>query len=653
MNRNGFHSLAVKATLLVTLGTSLVFSVVQLYSYMNSREIILENAETSAKLLALSTARQMDLELRSVAEAIEQFAAVLENVQLDRNTLLGLIHKLVQDQQEIFGSTVSFEPYAFDKDIKLFAPYYYKGKDGLQFEDLTVESYGYLSKDWYCRPKGLRAPVWSPPYFDEGGGNIIMTTYSYPFFKKSAVVENREVAGILTADVSVDWLTKELSSVTVGRTGYCFLVSETGTFLAHPDKTLVMNESLYTLADKLGKPNLKEVGRLMLREESGFADLGEAFRGQRAYLAFSRLKTTGWSLGVVFPHDELFADVNALHRTNNFLAFAGIALLLVVSVVISGSITRPLRRMAKVAGEVAEGRLDVQVPDVKRKDEVGRLARSFANMTVDLKKYIRELTETTAAKERIESELAVAAQIQRSMVPSQFPAFPDRHDFDIYAYMNPAKEVGGDFYQFFFADETHLCLAIGDVSGKGVPAALFMAVTTSLLQSAAAQGEGSAEILQSLNRQLLRGNDTCMFVTVFCGIIDLATGELSYSTAGHDAPLIINDAHKVAPLKQTGGPVLGILEEAEFAVEKVRLSPGDALFAYTDGVTEAFNPAGEMYSIGRLRSQLELSADKDVQQMIREVVDAVAAFAGEAPQSDDLTALAIRINASVPAHEER
>ncbi len=213
------------------------------------------------------------------------------------------------------------------------------------------------------------------------------------------------------------------------------------------------------------------------------------------------------------------------------------------------SITIPLRRMANATAKVASGELDLELPATRRHDEVGQLARASTNMTVDLKKYIHELTETTAAKEQIEGELSVAAEIQKSMLPSTFPAFPGRDEFDIYAVMDSAKEVGGDFYQFLLVDDNRLCIAIGDVSGKGVPASLLMAVTTSLLRSEAAEGILPDEILSRLNKHLVHGNDTCMFVTVFCGILNLSTGEFVYANGGHEPPFVVKPDHEVVPFR--------------------------------------------------------------------------------------------------------
>ena len=269
------------------------------------------------------------------------------------------------------------------------------------------------------------------------------------------------------------------------RTGYCFIISDTGRFVTHPNPEFIMSESMFSLAEELHDPALRTIGLAMLkREESGFTEIGPALSGEDAFLAYARIPSPGWSLGAVFPKKELLAEMNSLHERTALLAAGGLILLLVVSWLVARSIAQPLRRMAAATAKVAHGDLDIDLSDIQREDEVGQLARSFSAMAQDLKKYIKDLTETTAAKQRIESELSIAADIQRSMLPSVFPAFPHRDEFDIYAVMHPAKEVGGDFYDFFFLDKDHLCVVVGDVSGKGVPAALFMSVTKYLIEAA-------------------------------------------------------------------------------------------------------------------------------------------------------------------------
>lgn len=636
-------SLAVKSALMVMVGTVVIFSLVLTYSYMESRTIILESSEESAKHRIRSTALEMELQLGAVAKMTQEFAHIVERVNPDAKILPVLIRHLVADQKDIYGSTVAFEPYAFDKDLKAYAPYFHITPSGIRFVQLGSPSYNYFEAPWYAKIKKRPTPGWSQPYFDEGGGDVIMSTFSHPFFYLKQDGTRGAFRGVVTADISVDWLTKPLSEIQVGEGGYCFLVSDKGVFLAHPQKEWIMNESLFSIARRSGNADFGKVAKRMLDKRSGFIEMKDIVTGEDSYLAFSRIPANGWRLAMVFLKRDIYSQITRLFSINRILAMAGVMLLAFVAVLIARSITRPLQQLAGAARQVSDGNLDVRLAEVRRGDEVGQLAWAFSKMTVDLKKYIQDLTLTTAAKERIESELAVAARIQQSMLPGAFPAFPERRDIDIHAVMQPAREVGGDFYQFFLLNDHTLFVAIGDVSDKGVPASLFMSVTMFLMHSLAGEGLRPDQILTHLNTELLYGNESCMFVTIFCGTLDLGDGTLQYSNGGHNAPLLIGQDGGVEYLGQRHGPFVGAADEVTYGKSQTRLNPGDTLLLYTDGVTEAENHLGDFYSDERLRHLVETLQGQSSQDVVNAVLADIDEFSQNVPPSDDRTVLAVRL----------
>ena len=264
-------------------------------------------------------------------------------------------------------------------------------------------------------------------------------------------------------------------------------------------------------------------------------------------------------------------------------------------------------------------------------------------MAGDIKTYIKNLTETTAEKERFASELRVAHDIQMSFLKKIFPPFPDRSDFSLYATLVPAREVGGDLYDFGLLDETQLFFYVGDVADKGVPASLVMAMTMTLMRRASQQpGINPAEILRQVNAALSEDNESSMFVTLFVGILNLQTGELRFSNAGHNPPLILAANGECRFLALPDGLVLGVMADAEYRDDTVRLEPGDMIVTYTDGVTEAMNPAHVLYSEARLRKTLAALAGRGVEDTVSEIVASVKVHAAGAPQSDDITVLAVR-----------
>ncbi len=451
-------SIDAKVTAVVLLSTSVVLSLVLSITGILSRSFVRSGAETEARRMATTTAETLDDELSSVATTTRNLAYALETGTWDERSINHLLITIVQNNRDIFGSTISFAPFEFNSGIKAYAPYYYKGTDGITFVQLA-DSYDYFEKDWFKKPVETESPFWSDPYFDEGGGQTLMITYSCPFFKTGSANEKGAVKGVITADVSLDHLTEMVSKIKFEKTGYAFLVSNKGEFIVWPQKDLIMRETILGLAQRRNDAGLTAVGEEILNHRVGFFDAGPSLSGNDSFLAFFSLPTFGWRLGVVIPKDELFAQTYMLERILFLVGVAGILLLFTASFIVSRSITAPLKRVASVTGKIGEGKFDVDFVEKDRTDEIGQLARSFIAMTDSLKTYMEYVTQVTAKKERIESELRIAADIQSSMLPSNFPAFPERNDFDIYAIMRPAKEVGGDFFDFFLLDSDHLvCL---------------------------------------------------------------------------------------------------------------------------------------------------------------------------------------------------
>lgn len=275
-------------------------------------------------------------------------------------------------------------------------------------------------------------------------------------------------------------------------------------------------------------------------------------------------------------------------------------------------------------------------------NEMGILAAAFKKMVLDLDAYIENLTEITAEKERIGTELEIATQIQASMLPCIFPPFPDHKEIDIFAAMTPAKEVGGDFYDFFFTDENTLALVIADVSGKGVPSALFMVIAKTLIKNNAALGKSPREVFEAVNNILCENNEACMFVTAFMGYLDLRSREFTYVNAGHNPPLVTSSgAFKFLTNKPEG--VLAFIEDRTYEEYKITLAAGDALYLYTDGVTEATNNNFELFSDARLLEKANLYAGLPARGLIESLESEVHSFADGAEQSDDITMLALRL----------
>lgn len=640
------RGIALKLSLLVLTSVTLIFVLVLGYNYVCSSRIIIKNLEKNAHYLTEATVNKIDKVLYSVEKIPRHLTCVIENAPYTSGKdMIHLMFPVLEKNPEIYGIAIAFEPYAHDPSQQRFAPYVFRTSDKTEF---TYIPYEYFYWDWYQIPKWLGHAVWSEPYFDEGAGNIVMSTYSVPFYK--TIDGERKFAGVITADISLSWLQEIVESIKIKQTGYGFLISKNGTFVTHPDHRLIMNETIFSVSESLNDPYLRQTGREMIKGKAGFIPVSGGLTGTPCWMAYSPMPSNGWSLGVLFPKSELMADITDLNHNMILIFLAGFALTLGVIVLISRSITKPLRMLSSAAGQIATGNLDVKIPRPRSKDEVGRLADSFDYMKSSLKQYINDLRETTAAKQKIESELKIAHDIQMGILPKIFPPFPDRPELDIYAILEPAKDVGGDLYDFFFIDDDHICFTIGDVSGKGVPAALFMAITRTLIKTRAVEGVSPDSIMSGVNRDFAMDNPSMMFVTLFFGILNTRTGQLTYSNGGHNPPYLVTAQGHCSVMENTEGMILGVMEDAVFESKTISLEKGDLVFLYTDGITEAINQKKEMFSENRLEGELRHCVDMTARQLIEKVQKSVKEFTKGMEQFDDITMLSIGLGSNFVRH---
>lgn len=629
-------SLSLKLILLLSGSISLVFILIFGKNYLLSKQVIMKNIRSNAENLAWRTVNKIENALTGVKKISENAAFYVENANPDQPQMEAYLDLMVRHNPELYGMGIAFEPYAFEKKTYYFAPYYCREGDTFKLEYMGDDTYRYFFLDWYQIPRELQRPVWSEPYFDD----VLMTTYSVPFYKQKN--GERTLSGIVTTDISLESLTAIVNSVKILKTGYAYLISKNGRMISHPHKDLIMNETIFTIAEARNDSKLREIGRDMIHGQSGFVPILSLDKETQNWEYYAPIASTGWTLVVVFPEDELMEDVISQTVAVCILGVVGLVLLIAIISFLAHSITEPLRKMSKAAEAIGGGDLDAELPVITSNDEVGLLTQAFSHMKISLKEYIEQLQETTAAKERIESELSIAKEIQVSILPRTFPAFPDRKEFDIFATMEPAKEVGGDFYDFCLVEDKKLYFVIGDVSGKGVPAALFMMIAKTLLKNEALRGSSAADILFNVNNIIAMDNSTSMFATVFCGILDIETGLLEYSNAGHNPPLYYTPEKGFQYLTINKGFVLGPMPDFSYKSETIQLNKGDYFFLYTDGVTEAMNPQKEQFSEERFLSVSTQLKDQSIRGIVSGVREEIAHFVKTEPQSDDITMLILK-----------
>lgn len=633
-------SLAARLILAVSLGASAIFAAMLGVNHLRSRALLEKEVAESAFHLAQASVGRGAVVLDLVARITENMTQQLENSPLDDENIRNLLRRTLENTPEIFGLAVALEPDAPETPHRHYVRYFHRDGEKIIYRPIT-RAFHYSTREWYLIPRETGLPAWSEPYYGAAGVNRLMTSFSLPLHQ--GIGQNRRLLGVVVADVDIAWLTRIVGGLKVLKTGYACLLSKNGTMVTHPNRRYIMNESIFSLAEAGNDPVLREAGRAMLRGESGFTPFREE-SGRLTRLYYAPIPSSGWTLAIVFPEDELFADVDRMTLTVALIGFFGILLIVLTVVLISRSITRPLRLLARAAESMSEGNFDVALPEHFSRDEVGALGRAFRTMNLALQKHIRDLVQATAERERIEGDLRIAHDIQMSLLPRVFHG----DAFRLHAFSEPAREVGGDFYDFFLIDEAHLALVIADVSGKGLPAALFMAMAKTLIKASARSGQSPADILGRANAQLAADNDQCMFVTAFLGILDLQSGEFCYACAGHNPPLRVPREGPPTFLPSASQLVLGLMEEGRYRNETVLMTPGERLFFYTDGVTEAENRDGQFYSDERLLAQITALQQETLTAMADALVADIRLFADGAMQSDDITVLIAEFVAAPP-----
>ena len=601
--------------------------------YQADREQTLDQMRRHLTEATAHIASEIDRELAVVHQTAINTAAVMTQGSLKAEEQFDmLLGSNVRDTPVAYGSAIAFEPYAFQPDCERFARYVYRPAASNALKTTGI-SYDYSRWDWYLLPKLLRQPAWTDPYFDEGAGNILMCTCSAPFYHE------QQFLGVVTVDISLDYLHEKLRQVDTSG-GYCVIVSRTGTFVSHPIESYVLGESVFSLAEWFQSPELAEVGHEMIAGKSGVRRLIDVETGVPTWVVFVPVSSVGWSVAAVISEAQVMADVyGEVNRRAAFL-LGGLAAIVLLIMFVAAWITRPIARLATAAQELAKGNLEVQVPASWGHDEIREFADTFNTMVRDLKGNIEERIRATAARESLERELQVARQIQASLLPMTRPPFPEHTQFALDALNEPAKIMTGDFFDFWFVEENVLALVVADVCGKGVPAAMFMAIARTILRNFPAVEHSPAEALTLTNRILAGDNEEQMFVTVFFAHYHVDTGVLEFTNAGHNPPYLVRRDGSIAPLGSTG-PFLGVWEDAEFENGQASLGIGDLLVAYTDGVTEAADEQAVLLGEERLMKLLAAIHTQTVEEICRRILQEVNEYRVSKDQ-DDVTLLALK-----------
>ncbi|NOX34529.1 MAG: SpoIIE family protein phosphatase [Deltaproteobacteria bacterium] len=449
-----------------------------------------------------------------------------------------------------------------------------------------------------------------------------------------------------------DSLIEFSSQLNITKNGFVYMFDSKGTILIPPPEHIKndIHLSLNLMTGNSIYDDIKASSESKISELRYVSSNDDAKQPMIVYCNY--FKPLKWYTSVIVPVNEINQPARKLViRQSLIIGLMFLAGLIAVFILVT-RIATPLNLLSSYAKELPE--LDFTKPlakntpiddlPLKYRDEVGELASSFILMRQELSKNIQELIQITASRQRIESELSIAREIQLGMVPKTFPSFPEHKEFDLYATLMPAKEIGGDLYDFFLMDEEHLCFTLGDVSDKGIPSALLMVVTRTLIRTLSEKVSSPCEMMYSINNILSADNPRSMFVTLIIGILNIKTGEIKYANGGHNPPVVIPGDGDVFFKKGTNEPLVGAMPDMLYSDHSLILSPKEGFFLYTDGVNEAMNPKGEQYSNEKLLSQIEKNRDKSVNEIVKTMLGSIKEHSGAAPQSDDIAMLMIKYN---------
>jgi len=605
--------------------------------YRLTRTQVLAELNSRARVAMESTAERLGELLLGIEGAVRTVGDTVTDIpdptQTDR-----LLSSLITSNPHIFASTLALDPEDSPTE-RGRAPYRYRRGSGLGSADLANAPQPYWQEDWFVLPMRSGTAQWVEPYFEPTGVQALMTTFSAPLYRGRD--RQQEFLGVITADVTLATLGPFLEALVQDSAGFGFLLSSEGMLIGAPATTVIGRpvEAVFPRATSLANGAWRDLTDLGTPVDTVACPRDEG----ECRLRLRPISGSDWTLGVAYSEAQFLLPLKRYALRTVVLGIIMLGLLVILVTSVTRRLTRPLHGLARATAAVARGDLDAALPASRSNDEIGGLIAAFDAMRSDLAQYIAEIEWNAAQRSRLDGELAAAAQIQRAMLPQGGLARVMDPRVALWARVRPARAVGGDLYSYDLSP-TRLLFAIGDVSDKGVAAALFMARAIALIgQWEAQEGEIPPEVaLHQINESLCQNNERCMFLTLTLGMLDLPTQILHFTSAGHTPPLLLRDGI-VTPVAQERGPALALQPGLSFPANRLELRPDDRLVFFTDGFDEAMNPKGESLGEQALGEALRAAAPLALEDAGERLFETVDMHAAGAPQHDDMTLLQVEL----------
>ena len=629
INLNFSTRLYLWTTLLILVTFGAVAAIFNAYN--NEREE--EAGGRYAGFLLTEMIGSINERLLAVENIVKGYEPFVKKALASPDSVMSLVKQWSLSDSLLIGGCMGFEPYYYSEKGKYYMPYVTTTLGNKPVSKiLGSDDYDYFNMEWYSSAKEARRGTWSDPYYDDGGGDVMMITYSLPVFDKYG-----NMIGIMTADMSLDKLVKDVAYLSPYQDSFTFVLSRSGTFISHPHRNMILNQTIFSYADTLQSEPMRQLGRDMLSGISGYDR--RVVDGKDMLVSYATIPRAGWSVATFSPYSEVVNHMGTVASYMLLVILVGLIGVLVVLRYVIRRNTRPLEELTKVAYKIARGDFSARLPRDITDGGIRTLVDAFAHMQQSLTDYVSSLKQSTIAQARIQSELDIAHAIQKETIPRTFPTSAGGAGIDVFAVLNPVNTIGGDFYDFMLASgKFYFC--IGTVSCTGtVSTSLLLTVVRSVFRSSISTDKGPEVTIKAMSDVLHNNPEADMSTTVFVGALDLVTGKLTYANASHNAPLLVlpDGMTEFIPGSSTlplGSDVLEDCSEASMI-----LKPGSRMVFFTDGIITATNAGGAAYTDYTLYHIVTIIManypDISASDLIKRINRSVAEHVGNEPQQRD------------------
>ncbi len=617
-----FQTIKAKLIFYLTITLLPIFAILVYIGELNMKDTLYNDALSKANMLAYKAARDIEKITFSTSSKPKEIANFVSQRIISIDEVKRLMIEDVKNSKFIYGMALAFIPGYF-KGKRYYCQYYYAKGGRILEKQLIPPLYRYTESDWFKKPIELKRNMWSKPYFDKGGGGVWMSTYSALIKDGSG-----KIIGIATADISIGFLSKIVDKIKVLKTGGAFLFTKNGDLLTNLNKET--RNSVSQIIKLYNKQRLKSLAQDILNNEKKYLEISNL--NEHFLLLGLPIRGTDWILGVVFPKNELFLKAKKYKLYSLLIIASGLFVVVFIILLISKNITKDISKIKEISLKIAKGNFNVDIPS-SFNDESQTIAEALDVMQKSLKKYIEEVKD----KARIENELELARKIQNAFVPNELNTELD--GFKVSGFSMWARQVGGDFYGAGRLNDGKILFYLGDVSGKSIPAVLYVAMIKSIIYVLSKQSSSVKDMVNFLNNYLASITKQNHFATIFIGLIDEQNGKLEFCNAGHEPPIAIKGNAIFTPLLDKNLPV-GVFENFDFKTRKIRLDSFDTLLIFSDGVLDATNDKDEQFGYDRLNKLIleNLGSKLNLSEIIK---NKLLSFTNKKELYDDITVLSL------------